>query len=336
MANWHVYTGVPGARTAWKVPPPPPWRTFNGEPLLDPPDEVPDDDTAETHQASSYRPDADTIEQVNAALFLRRPLLVTGRPGTGKSTLAYAVARELGLGPVLYWPITSRATVQKGLYSYDPLTRLFQERRRTDGMVEEDIGRVGRYIRLGPLGTALLPYKRPRVLLIDEVDKGDIDFPNDLLTIFEKGAYNIFELQLAGEDRAEVATADGLRAPVEGGRVRCNAFPFVVMTSNGDREFPDAFLRRCITANLAEPGEKKLRAIVAANLKNLAAESNDLIELFLNRRSEGQLATDQLLHAVYLLHHADLREPSSRAALAKRVMPFLGGDPSAELMSDDS
>jgi MoxR-like ATPase len=328
MPDWHIYTGVPGAKgDAGRLPAPPPWRTFDGGPIIAPPEDV----TPETRRAISYRPDPDAVDQVNAALYLRRPLLVTGRPGTGKSSLAYAVARELDLGPVLYWPITSRVSVRDGLYSYDPLTRLYKASLLPDGGASDEEIDVGRYIRLGPLGTALLPYDRPRVLLIDEVDKGDIDFPNDLLTIFEKGEYEISELLRAGTETSTVATADGDRTTVVRGRVRCHAFPFVVMTSNDEREFPPAFLRRCVTVKLAEPGREKLREIVAAHLAGLADESGDLIELFLSRRDEGQLATDQLLHAVYLTHHAARRGAVSRAELAERVMPFLSG----ELTSDE-
>ena len=130
------------------------------------------------------------IDMVNAALYLRRPLLITGQPGTGKSSLAYAVAYELKLGPVLNWPITSRSTLAQGLYRYDAIGRL-RDTRRGKGKDEEEIGR---YIHLGPLGTAFLESTVPRVLLIDEIDKSDIDLPNDLLNIFEEGEFEIPEL----------------------------------------------------------------------------------------------------------------------------------------------
>lgn len=319
MTDWYIYTGVPGAEgDLSRLPPPPPWRTFAGGPALPPPDPDPRD----RQLAVSYLPDGAAVEQINAALYLRRPLLVTGRPGTGKSSLAYSVATELGLGKVLYWPITSRVTVKDGLYSYDPLTRLYRASRSRSQAAEEDLGR---YIRLGPLGTALLPYRQPRVLLIDEVDKGDIDFPNDLLTIFEKGEFEIPELARNSAPTSTVMTADGegSSAPVSNGMVRCLAFPLVIMTSNGERQFPAAFLRRCMQVELAEPDGDRLRQIVELHLADMAADSQDRITQFLERKSLGQLATDQLLHAVYLTHHAARAGTVDLTGLAERVMPFI-------------
>jgi MoxR-like ATPase len=332
VSSWLIYTGDHASHDGiTRLPPPPPWRDFPGGPLVDPPQ----GDSGAPHHAISYRPDPAAVEQVNAALYLRRPLLVTGRPGTGKSTLAYAVAHELGLGPVLHWPITSRVALRDGLYQYDPLSRLYAAS-RVQGQPDDhqvDAGDdIGRYVRLGPLGTALLPYERPRVLLIDEIDKSDIDLPNDLLTVFEKGEYEVPELARAaasdgGESSAEVLTADGTtKVTISRGRVRCRAFPLVIMTSNGEREFPPAFLRRCVTVELAEPDGDKLREIVQAHLGDLADDSADLIQLFLERKSKGQLATDQLLHAVYLTHHAAQSGAVDQRALAERIMPFLSGD----------
>lgn len=281
---------------------------------------------ANLHEATTYLPSERAVERVNASLYLRRPLLVTGLPGTGKSALAYAVSYELRLGPVLHWPITSRVTLRDGLYQYDPLTRLYSAARQETQptAAEEDIGR---YLRLGPLGTAMLPYQRPRVLLIDEIDKSDIDLPNDLLTIFEKGEYEIPELARREEPEALVLTADGAdRVAINRGLVRCRAFPLVVMTSNGEREFPPAFLRRCITLELQPAREDELTEIVAAHLGgDLAASSLELVRRFLERRDAGTLANDQLLNAVYLCHHAAGRGEIDRLALADQIMPYLAG-----------
>ena len=335
MSNWLIYAGISQPHDGLnRLPPPPPWRDFTGDPALP----APTGDTGNSHDAQSYQPSKAAIEQVNAALYLRRPLLVTGPPGTGKSTLAYAVAHELKLGPVLHWPITSRVTLRDGLYNYDPLTRLYAAS-KTEAARTDDDEDIGRYIRLGPLGTALLPYDQPRVLLIDEIDKSDIDLANDLLTVFEKGEYEIIELARQENPTADVTTADGSGRVTISGTVRCRSFPLVIMTSNGEREFPPAFLRRCVTVQLARPDDEKgLAKIVQAHLGDLARESDDLISRFFTRESRGALATDQLLNAVYLVHHATIAGGVDRFALADKVMPYLSGpvqgDP-AEAADDD-
>jgi MoxR-like ATPase len=276
-------------------------------------------------RAASYRPPTELLNPVNAALYLRRPLLVTGKPGAGKSTLAYSVAYELGLGPVLRWTITSRSTLQEGLYQYDALSRLHDINLTIAGGSE-----IGRYLRLGPLGTALLPTQTPRVLLIDEIDKADLDLPNDMLTVFEEGEYEIPELVRAADMHPTVAvtSADG-STPVEvrDGRVRCLQFPLVIMTSNGEREFPGAFLRRCLRLNIGQPGLDQLTAIVEAQLgPELTATAGSLIRLFHQRAQEGDLAIDQLLNAIHLSCHAALDE-RDEGDLLDLVLRHLTGQP---------
>ncbi|MBU2667141.1 MoxR family ATPase [Actinoplanes bogorensis] len=319
--TWQIYEGTGRPHDGiTRLPEPPPWRQFDGGPVLPRPHTaVTTQRRAEQHQAEAYQPEPETVELVNAALYLRRPLLVTGLPGVGKSTLAYAIAHELRLGTVLHWPITSRTTLKDGLYHYDPLSRL--------QAVQQGADDLGTYLRLGPLGTALLPYEHPRVLLVDEVDKSDHDLPNDLLTIFEKGDYEIPELMRVAAEQSDwsVPIAGSTdRVMITNGTVRCRAFPLVVMTSNAEREFPPAFLRRCIRLEVKEPGPEQLDRIVRAHLGDLADSSADLIQRFLERRSVGDLATDQLLNAIYLLHRAD--SPVDRHALADRIFSYLSPD----------
>jgi len=167
------------------------------------------------------------IEVVNAAIHLRRPILVTGKPGTGKTTLAYAIAHELKLGTVLNWSITSRSTLQESLYRYDAIARLQEVNRLEQRGVTKDPD-IGQFIRLGPVGTAMLPTVYPRVLLVDEIDKSDIDLPNDLLHVFEEGRYEIPELTRISAEQPEVdvlpADSDA-KVTITEGRVACQVFP---------------------------------------------------------------------------------------------------------------
>lgn len=330
---WPIYRGDGTSHDGiGHLPDAPPWRRFQGAPVIaaDPESDA-DMPRRLGNMGHTYRPDEDVIEAVNAALFLRRPLLVTGKPGTGKSTLAYSVAHELRLGRVLYWPISSRSTLADGLYAYDAIGRLQEAGLRqaltVAGEMPTSPPDVGRYVRLGPLGTALLPWDRPRVLLIDELDKSDIDLPNDLLNVFEEGRYEIPELARLGDDQTtvEVVTSDaGVRAPVSRGNVSCREFPFVVITSNGERQFPPAFLRRCMRLDIQPPGRDALVSIVTAQLGTEAAErSTVIIEAFLDRRQRGDLATDQLLNAIYLAMSGSRPEGETRDRLLDRLLQTL-------------
>lgn len=325
---WWVYrgTGVPHDGIE-SLPEAPPWRSFavpgGARPPLPPAAEA--DATGTTarrlgrdRQAAAYQADEREIQLVNLALHLRRPLLVTGKPGVGKSTLAYAVAHELRLGPVLRWPITSRATLRDGLYAYDAIGRLHDAGIAGD---RAEAPAIGRYLRLGPLGTALLPWRQPRVLLIDEIDKSDLDLPNDLLNVFEEGEFEIPELTRLGPGDQEVMTADGSRtATVTGGVVRCAQFPFTVLTSNAEREFPAAFLRRCVRLEIRPPDAARLAAMVAAHLGDGSADGptrTALIAEFLRRRREdgAELANDQLLNALLMAGRGLWSRPEDRGVL---------------------
>ncbi len=242
---------------------------------------------------------------VNAALYLRRPLMVTGKPGTGKTSLAYAVAYELKLGKVLPWYINARSILQEGLYRYDAIARL-QDIQMKEKIQESQKGEttkdIGRYIQLGALGTALLPYPQPRVLLIDEIDKSDINLPNDLLNLFEEGEFEIPELSRIAKETPEVTvrTYDGMDVTIKNGKVRCQNFPFIILTNNGERDFPPAFLRRCLRLNMPyAPNSSALKEIVKAHLSNDTVTENDdkveeLIQKFIEIRNDGDVSTEQL------------------------------------------
>jgi MoxR-like ATPase len=305
--SWWIYAGNREPHSGIeRLPAPPPWRQFSGGPLIEP-EFAPDDELSRRlgtrERARAYRASGPVISMVNAALYLRRPLLITGKAGTGKSTLAYSIAYELGLGPVLSWPITTRSTLRDALYRYDAIGRLQEASMNQSSGRSAKSPDIGRFIRLGPLGTALLPQARPRVLLIDELDKSDIDLPNDLLNVFEEGSFEIPELARLPEtpEAVEVMVADhARRVPIVRGDITCNAFPIVVITSNGERVFPAPFLRRCVRLKITEPGREALEQIVTAHLgPEAAAQSGAIIERFLYRRADGDIATDQLLNAVY-------------------------------------
>ncbi|MEU1072356.1 MULTISPECIES: MoxR family ATPase [unclassified Streptomyces] len=325
MDDWLIYRGfgAPDPERIRALPPPPRWRTFGGEPR---PYAVPDIDIASRRRLGDRvselsAHDTETLQLINAALYLRRPLLITGEPGSGKSTLAHSIAYELGLGRVLQWPITSRAELKDGLYTYDAIGRL-HDAQLADGQADD----IGRYIRLGPLGTALLAAARPRVLLIDELDKSDIDLPNDLLNVLEEGEFPIPELERIadqpGRDVVEVLTDDGLRVAVPGGRVRCQAFPVAVLTSNGERDFPAPLLRRCIHLHLAPPREERLAAFIQAHFGAGADERNiDLVGRFTRDDGDGELRpTDQLLNAIFLTQQVSEEGPERREEIAELLL----------------
>ncbi|MEA2027654.1 MAG: MoxR family ATPase [Campylobacterota bacterium] len=286
------------------------------------------------HNATVFTPfGEEVIDAVNAAIYLRRPLLVTGEPGIGKSTLAKQLALMLTPSQkVLRWDITSKSTLKDALYSYDALARLhdiqmkklyyeLRHQENNQDVLEYANLKTGieNYLKLGAIGTAFIN-DTPSVVLIDEIDKSDIDLPNDLLHIFEEQHFEIPELKRLtvnqnGKNKKpyEIEDTQGNLKEILDGLVECQGdFPIIVMTSNGEREFPPAFLRRCISVHLTMPDKEEekiamLSDMVEAHFARSKEDERiqDLIKAFVNL-DDGQIHTnDQLLNAVYLVLKAD-------------------------------
>ncbi|WP_406863915.1 MoxR family ATPase [Streptomyces sp. HUAS MG47] len=323
--TWNAYYRGDGtSRPDTRLPDPPPWRNFlDRRPV-----------------AEVFRPPDGLVEAVNAALALRRPLLITGTPGSGKSTVVEQVAAELGLGPVLRWHITSRSTLAEALYRYDALGRIhahrLQQEKARAGSDTGDGDDIAAFIGLGPLGTALLPAGRPRALLVDEIDKSDLDLPGDLLEVLERGEFRIPELLREGQDVAELRMWDSAdRFRVERGHVQCTEFPFIVMTSNGEQELPAPFLRRCVRYTMPKPTAALIREVVSGHLQLEIPESGpeaDLVNDFVRRVAAGEsVAVDQLLGTLHLLHGdaaqgaARVRGRGERDRLIALLMKDLSG-----------
>ena len=309
--TWNSYYRGDGVSRPVELPEPPPWRTF-----------------PRTSMSAVFQPPPGLTEAVNAALCLRRPLLITGLPGSGKSTVIEQVTDELDFGPVLRWHVTSRSTLSDALYRYDALGRIHaQQLGRGAG---SDPGNrpaddIAPFLQLGPLGTALLPADRPRALLIDEIDKSDLDLPSDLLDVLERGEFEVPELVRYEQDEVAVRLWNSEeRQTVTRGRVACTQFPFIVMTSNGEQIFPAPFLRRCIRYTMAKPTVDTLRRLVAAHLGvDVPAEGSvaELVAGFAARLETGEsLAVDQLLNAVFLLSREDAPQGAAREELAALLL----------------
>ena len=190
------------------------------------------------HGSDEYIASDELIRSVNIAAALKKPLLIKGEPGTGKTMLAEAIARSLDM-ELLIWNIKSTTRAQDGLYVYDTVQRLYDSQFGADGVDD-----IARYIRLGKMGEAFEKEKQT-VLLIDEIDKADLEFPNDLLWELDKMEFYI---------------------PETGKTVKAKHRPIVIITSNAEKELPDAFLRRCIFHYIAFPEQPMMEKIIGQTI----------------------------------------------------------------------
>jgi MoxR-like ATPase len=251
---------------------------------------------------ASYIASDDLAVAVNAAVRLERPLLVKGEPGTGKTVLAREIAKALG-APLIEWHIKSTTKAQQGLYEYDAVARL-----RDSQLGEPGVGDIARYIRRGKVWEAFVSPVRP-VLLIDEIDKADIEFPNDLLLELDRMEFHVYET---------------------GETVRAVARPVVVITSNNEKELPDAFLRRCFFHYIRFPDAPTLERIVEAHYpgikKRLMAEA---LKLFLEVRETPGLrkkpSTSELLDWLKLLASDDVDPDVLAERDPRKLIPPLHG-----------
>jgi MoxR-like ATPase len=233
---------------------------------------------------------------VNAALALERPLLVRGEPGTGKTLLAEAITEALGT-QLIHWPVKSTTRAQDGLYVYDTVQRLYDSR-----FGDGDVKDIRHYIKLGPLGRAFSATERV-VLLIDEVDKADLEFPNDLLHELDRMRFVINE------------TGDEIVAAQR---------PIVVITSNNEKELPDAFLRRCVFHFIDFPEPELMKRIVRVHHPNIDRDLVDqAVVTFYKLRDLPKIrkrpSTSELIDWIAVLRRADVG-----GERFVRELPFLG------------
>lgn len=249
----------------------------------------------------SYVATDDLTIAVNAAVTLQRPLLVKGEPGTGKTELARQVAMGLGL-PLIEWHVKSTTKAQQGLYEYDAVSRL-----RDSQLGDARVNEVGNYIRKGKLWQAFQAEGRV-VLLIDEIDKADIEFPNDLLQELDRMEFHVYET---------------------GETVRARQRPVVIITSNNDKDLPDAFLRRCFFHYIRFPDAETLAAIVRVHFPGIKDRllTAALTQFFELREVPGlkkKPSTSEVLDWLRLLLAEDLTAEDLRKD-PKTALPRLHG-----------
>ncbi|CAH0338740.1 MoxR family ATPase [Rhizobium sp. CECT 9324] len=250
---------------------------------------------------ADYVADKDLMIAVNAAIALERPLLVKGEPGTGKTELARQVAAALGLD-MIEWNVKSTTKAQQGLYEYDAVSRL-----RDSQLGDPRVNDVGNYIRRGKLWQAFASDKKC-VLLIDEIDKADIEFPNDLLQELDRMEFHVYE------------TGELVKA-----RVR----PIVIITSNNEKELPDAFLRRCFFHYIRFPEADTLARIVEVHYPGIKQTlvRNALTQFYEIRETPGlrkKPSTSEALDWIRLLVSEDI-DPADLRGDPKQALPKLHG-----------
>jgi len=251
---------------------------------------------------STYVATDDLRVAVNAAIALERPLLIKGEPGTGKTVLAHEVARALG-ARITEWHIKSTTKAQQGLYDYDAVSRL-----RDSQLGDERVKDIGNYIRRGKLWEAFTAVDRP-VLLIDEIDKADIEFPNDLLQELDRMEFHVYET---------------------GETVKARQRPIVMITSNNEKELPDAFLRRCFFHYIKFPDPDTMTQIVEVHFPGLKQRLlRDALRIFYDLRDTPGLkkkpSTSELLDWLKLLLNEDVDGETLRQRDPKKAIPPLHG-----------
>ncbi|CAN5908618.1 MoxR family ATPase [soil metagenome] len=250
----------------------------------------------------SYVASDDLRVAVNAAIALQRPLLIKGEPGTGKTVLAHEVAKALN-APLIEWHIKSTTKAQQGLYEYDAVSRL-----RDSQLGDERVKDIRNYIKRGKLWDAFTNVERP-VLLIDEIDKADIEFPNDLLLELDRMEFFVYETQ-------EV--------------IKAEQRPVVMITSNNEKELPDAFLRRCFFHYIRFPDRETMTQIVDVHYPDLQRNLlREALNVFYDIREVPGLkkkpSTSELLDWLKLLMVEDMSPESLRSKDSKQLIPPLHG-----------